>query len=110
MSILIPTPADHNHTTKEFKRTLASASFLCNAAESVALHKTKRGNSKSRWLYRAALVLVAGAALMVLAGCSKPEPVTMADAKRAAAGAWACHGMHAEWLDESTVQCLKEKK
>lgn len=110
MSILIPTPADHNHTTEVFKRTLASASFLCNASESVTLHKTKRGNSKSRWLYRVALVLVAGAALMVLAGCSKPEPVMMADAKRAAAGALACPGMHAEWISETEVMCLKEKK
>lgn len=110
MSILIPTPADHNHTTEVFKRTLASASFLCNAADSVALHKTKKGKNKGRWFYRGAAALVAGAALIALTGCSKPEPVTLADAKRAAAGAWACPGMTAIWLDESTVQCLKETK
>lgn len=110
MSILIPTPADHNHTTEVFKRTLSSASFLCNAADSVALHKTKKAKSKSRWLYRTAMAVAACAALIVLTGCGKPEPVTLADAKRTAAGAWACPGMTAVWLDEKTVQCLKEKK
>lgn len=31
-----------------------------------------------------------------------------AELKRAASGAWHCPGMHAEWIDETTVQCLKE--
>ena len=48
-----------------------------------------------------------------LAGCSAQAadaPAAMAtDLKRAAAGAWLCPGMHAEWLDAQTVQCLKEK-
>lgn len=120
MSILIPTPADHNHTTEVFKRTLASASFLCNAAESVAVHKTKKGKGIGVWLYRAALALVAGAALVALTGCSKEQPeedtyeskalVQMAEVKRAAAGAWACPGMHAEWTSETEVMCLKEKR
>lgn len=110
MSILIPTPADHNHTTEVFKRTLASASFLCNAADSVALHKTKKGTNKSRWVYRMALAVSACAALIALIGCSKPDPATLTDAKRAAAGAWACPGMHAEWINETEVMCLKEKK
>lgn len=110
MSTLIPTPADHNHTTEVFKRTLASASFLCNASDSVAVHKTKKGKSKSRWVYGAALAVSICAALITLTGCSKPEPVTLADAKRAAAGAWACPGMHAEWISDNEVMCLKEKK
>lgn len=49
-----------------------------------------------------------------LAGCSAqaadaPITTTAADLKRAAAGAWACPGMHAEWLSDTEVQCLKEK-
>ena len=49
-----------------------------------------------------------------LAGCSAqaadaPITTTAADLKRAAAGAWLCPGMHAEWLDAQTVQCLKER-
>ena len=48
-----------------------------------------------------------------LAGCSAQAAdaptTTAADLKRAAAGAWLCPGMAAVWLDEVTVQCLKEK-
>lgn len=48
-----------------------------------------------------------------LAGCSAQAAdapaTTAADLKRAAAGAWLCPGMTAVWLDEVTVQCLKEK-
>ena len=49
-----------------------------------------------------------------LAGCSaqaadSPTSSTVADLKRAAAGAWLCPGMHTEWLDAQTVQCLKER-
>lgn len=49
-----------------------------------------------------------------LSGCSAqaadaPATTTAADLKRAAAGAWLCPGMAAIWLDEVTVQCLKEK-
>ncbi len=55
------------------------------------------------------IVLCAG-----LAGCSAqaadaPATTTTADLKRAAAGAWLCPGMHAEWVDAQTVQCLREK-
>ena len=48
-----------------------------------------------------------------LTGCSAQAAdaptTTAADLKRAAAGAWLCPGMHAEWLDAQTVQCLKER-
>lgn len=48
-----------------------------------------------------------------LAGCSAQAAdapaTTAADLKRAAAGAWLCPGKAAVWLDEVTVQCLKEK-
>lgn len=108
MSILIPTPADHNHTTEVFKRTLAEASFLCNAADSVSLHKMK-AKKRGGLRYLAALVLLGMAAIVALTGCGKAAPVSMADAKRAAAGAWACPGMHAEWIGDKEVMCLKEK-
>ena len=111
MSVLIPTPAGHNHTTEVFKRTLSEASFLCNAEDTISIHKMKV-KKRGGWLYLAALVLLAIAAFIGLTGCSKAEAVavTAADAKRAAAGAWACQGMTAVWLDEKTVQCLKEVK
>ena len=49
-----------------------------------------------------------------MAGCNAqaadaPTTIAAADLKRAAAGAWLCPGMHAEWLDAQTVQCLKER-
>lgn len=49
-----------------------------------------------------------------LAGCSAqaadaPPTTSTADLKRAAASAWLCPGMHAEWLDPQTVQCLRER-
>ena len=117
MSVLIQTPAGHNHTTEVFKRTLSEASFLCNAEDTVAIHKMKV-KKRGGWLYLAAMVLLAMAALVGLTGCSKADgdapgssaAVQLAEAKRAAAGAWACPGMTAVWLEEKTVQCLKEVK
>lgn len=55
------------------------------------------------------LLLCAG-----LTGCSAQAAdaptTTVTDLKRAAAGAWLCPGMHAEWLNEKEVMCLKETK
>ena len=73
--------------------------------------------TKSDLFYIAALVLLAMAALVGLTGCSKADgdapgssaAVQLAEAKRAAAGAWACPGMAAIWIDDKTIQCLKEK-
>ena len=49
-----------------------------------------------------------------LAGCSAQAAdaptTTAADLKQMAKDAFACPGMHAEWLDDKTVQCLKEEK
>ena len=63
-----------------------------------------------------ALLFLALLALFVcagLSGCSAQAAdapaTTAADLKRAAAGAWLCPGMHAEWLNEKEVMCLKEK-
>ena len=116
MSILIPTPAGHNHTTEVFKRTMSEASFLCNAEDTVAIHKMKV-KKRGGWLYLGALVLLTMAAFIGLTGCSKADDdspgssaaVQLAEAKRAEAGAWACTGMTAIWLNDKTVQCLKEK-
>ena len=116
MSVLIQTPAGHNHTTEVFKRTLSEASFLCNAEDTISIHKMKV-KKRGGWLYLCALVLLAMAAFIGLTGCSKADDdspgssaaVQLAEAKRAAAGAWACPGMAAIWIDDKTIQCLKEK-
>lgn len=59
------------------------------------------------------LVLLALFVCAGLSGCSAQAAdaptTTAADLKRAAAGAWLCPGMHAEWLNEKEVMCLKEK-
>ncbi|KGH24253.1 hypothetical protein [Comamonas testosteroni] len=59
------------------------------------------------------LVLLALFVCAGMAGCSAQAAdspaTTAADLKRAAAGAWLCPGMHAEWLNEKEVMCLKEK-
>ena len=60
------------------------------------------------------LVLLLIALCTGMAGCSAQAAdaptTTAADLKRAAAGAWLCPGMHAEWLNEKEVMCLKETK
>lgn len=59
------------------------------------------------------LVLLALFVCAGLAGCSAQAadaPITTtAELKQAARDAFACPGMTAVWLDEVTVQCLKEK-
>lgn len=66
-------------------------------------------NRPSTWLVAAMLVLIT----MVLSGCSGataqdlgPAPF---DLRQAAKNEFACPGMHAEWQDDATVRCLKEK-
>lgn len=75
------------------------------------LPRRKKPVPKRALLFLALLVIVLCAGL---AGCSAQAAdaaviTTAADLKRAAAGAWNCPGMHAEWLDAQTVQCLREK-
>lgn len=59
------------------------------------------------------LMVLAALLLLALTGCSKAEAqepqATAQDIKRAAAGKWLCPGMHAEWISNTEVQCLKEK-
>ncbi|EFI63629.1 MULTISPECIES: hypothetical protein [Comamonas] len=75
------------------------------------LPRRKKPAPKRALLFLALLLIVLCTGL---AGCSAqaadaPITTSAADLKRAAAGAWLCPGMHAEWLDTQTVQCLKEK-
>lgn len=68
---------------------------------------------------RASLLLgVAFAVVLILlaltgcadAGAQEPQPTASAqELKRAAAGKWLCPGMHAEWISNTEVQCLKER-
>ena len=107
----VQAPAGLNATPETFKRRMSD-----KARDADPWHKPEK--KRGGWLYLGALVLLAIAAFIGLTGCSKADDdspgssaaVQLAEAKRAAAGAWACPGMHAEWLDEKTVQCLKEVK
>lgn len=114
-------PEGHNHTTEHFKRSTNQA-FLCNASEAVAISSHRMGFSKRLffmalkwgWVVLVALVLAAA-----MAEGHKRTVATQQDdtgqqsapsVRKALYGAWACPGMHAHWLDESTVQCLKETR
>lgn len=74
-------------------------------------HPARKKPAPTRALLFLALLLIV--LCTGLSGCSAQAadaPAAMAtNLKRAAAGAWLCPGMHVEWLDEATVQCLKEK-
>lgn len=109
MAIRVPFPAGVcADPDAKYRRTLAEA-FPCDARQAVAVQRFPTPNRPGAWLISALVVLVA----LALAGCSGAEAQergpSAADLKRTAASAWNCPGMHAEWLDESTVQCLKEK-
>lgn len=56
------------------------------------------------------LLVIAGALLLAAWLCAPDvqadEPQTLAQSLR---DEFACPGMHAEWLDATTVQCLKER-
>lgn len=58
------------------------------------------------WLVTALFVALA----IVLTGCGSAEAqepsASPSELRRIAAEAWNCPGMHAVWLDETTVQCL----
>lgn len=70
----------------------------------------------TKCLYALALAISSVALLMFWAtGLAQAEPEASEPASKpgairmAARDAFACPGMHAEWLDEHTVQCLKVK-
>ena len=63
-----------------------------------------------RWLLALLLAVVVMSCSACSAADAAQEPsASAADLKRAAAGAWLCPGMHAEWLDATTVACLRER-
>ena len=108
MSQRVPFPADvYPEPGPPCRRTLDLG--LTTPANAVALKKYERP-PLWRWLLAALVVLVAG---VLLSGCdaqaADTPTATTAEIKRAAAGAWLCPGMHAEWLDAKTVQCLRER-
>ncbi|UUC95565.1 hypothetical protein [Comamonas sp. C11] len=60
-------------------------------------------------LLEALILIVAiclGLTWLAVPDAQADEPQTIAQNLR---DEFACPGMHAEWLDEKTVQCLKEK-
>lgn len=65
--IRVPTPADHNHTTARYRRTLQEA-FGCDARQAVAMHcasRSRRGTAALAWL--AAIAAAALAAWLQVA-------------------------------------------
>lgn len=61
-----------------------------------------------RWLAAVLLALVVLSCSACSAADAAEPSASAADMKRAAASAWACPGMHAEWSGE-VVTCLKER-
>lgn len=108
MAIRTPFPADVNPEPEaKFARGMADA-FPSDPHLSAAPRRFPVPNRPTPWLIAAMLVLVC----LALSGCGGAEAqersASAAELKRAAAGAWQCPGMHAEWLDQTTVRCLKE--
>lgn len=74
------------------------------------LPRRKKPAPKRALLFLALLLIVLCSGLSGCSAQAADAPTdTAADLKRAAAGTWNCPGMHAEWLDAQTVQCLKER-
>lgn len=74
------------------------------------LPRRRKPANKRALLFLALLILLVCAGLTGCSAQAADAPTsTAADLKRAAAGAWACPGMHAEWIGPSEVLCLKEK-
>jgi len=110
MAIRIHFPADVNpDPDAKFSRGMAEA-FPFDPTLTTAPRRFPVPNRPGFWLGAALLAV----AVLSLYGCGSAEAqpasasITAAEIKRAAAGAWHCPGMHAEWLDATTVQCLKE--
>lgn len=71
---------------------------------------TEQERIPGRWLVAVLLALIVLSCSACSAADAAQEPsASAADLKRAAAGAWLCPGMHAEWLDAQTVACVPEK-
>lgn len=119
MAIRMSVPPEHNDTTETFKRTLSSCGFICNSSDAVACQQYKTPLSK-RVIWSAmkwgSVPAVIGAALLLVAQFSNPASASdkpkdesrIAALRMAAINARVCPGMHADWIDAKTVQCLKE--
>lgn len=101
----VQAPSGFNYTPSKFQRRMTD-----QARDADPWHTPEK--KRANWRYLAALVLLVAAAVIGLTGCSKDEAgaISAAEAKRSAAGALACPGMTAIWIDDKTVQCLKETK
>lgn len=109
MAIRMHFPADVNpEPDAKFARGMAEA-FPVHPHLTTAQERFPVPNRPGFWLIAALIVLIS----LALSGCSSAEAqptsasITAEDIKRAAAGAWNCPGMHAEW-EGTTVYCLKE--
>lgn len=104
-----PPTASHNDTTARFKRSLADA-FPAGTQRIEFPRRFPLPNRPGPWVISALLALIA----ITLTGCSGAEaqvqPISKSELQRAAAGEWNCPGMTAVWIDETTVQCLKEAR
>lgn len=62
-----------------------------------------------------ALALAILSVTLLMLWCTSPaqadteQPAPAGAIRMAARDAFACPGMHADWLDDKTVQCLKEQ-
>lgn len=85
------------------------ARYLRECSRPGPVHEPDADGVPGGWLLAVLVVLVALATVgCSQAGAQEPQP-TAQDIKRAAAGKWLCPGMHAEWISNTEVQCLKEK-
>ena len=99
-------PADHNQTTRCYKRSTSEA-FLCDASEAQAFHHFQKKKHPGRWM----AAIIVGLAIITLMGCAKPAPQPMFVSQDRAIPKGVCaKGDTGIWIDATTVQCVKEKK
>ncbi|WP_200844023.1 hypothetical protein [Pantoea sp. 18069] len=113
MAIRMTFPSDVNpEPDAKYSRGMAEA-FPFNPHLAASPRRFPVPNRPAFWIAAAMLVLITLA--MSACGSAEAQPtsasisisISAADLKRAAAGAWNCPGMHAEW-EGTTVYCLKE--
>lgn len=109
MAIRVSPPAEsHNDTTARFKRSLAEA-FPSGTHRIAVPCRFPTPNRPGPWLISALLAVIA----LALAGCSGAEaqvaPISKSELNKAKAASRYCAGMTPVWLDESTVECFREK-
>ncbi|WP_159918015.1 hypothetical protein [Pantoea sp. 18069] len=106
MTTRIPFPADVNpDPDAEYPRSMAQA-FPFDPHLTPQPRRLDLLNRPSLWIAALLMVLIC----LTLTGCSSAEAqepsASPSELKRLAAEVWNCPGMHAVWLDETTVQCL----